>query len=40
MKQEPGNSQEIIEFARGKYKAEFILFEKVKVNGIEAHEVY
>ena len=40
MKQEPGTDEEIKEFARGKYGAEFPLFSKIDVNGRNAHEVY
>ena len=38
--QEPGDSKEIESFARGKYGAEFPIFEKCDVNGTECHEVW
>ena len=38
--QEPGTAEEINEFIRGKYGAEFQIFEKIDVNGENAHPVY
>ena len=38
--QEPGTAEEINEFARGKYGAEFLMFEKCDVNGPDTHPVY
>ena len=38
--QEPGTPEEIIAFARGKYGAEFPIFEKINVNGDDCHDVY
>ena len=38
--QEPGTPQEINEFARGKYGAEFPIFQKIDVNGSNCHPVY
>jgi glutathione peroxidase len=39
MLQEPGNSEEIVCFARSK-KAEFDIFEKIDVNGNNAHPLW
>ena len=38
--QEPGTHEEILEFARSRYDANFPIFEKVKVKGKEACELY
>jgi glutathione peroxidase len=38
--QEPGTAQEINDFARGKYGAQFTIFEKIEVNGDNTHPVY
>ena len=38
--QEKGTAKEIHEFARGKYGAEFPIFEKIEVNGPKTHEAY
>ena len=38
--QEPGTPEEINEFARGKYGAEFPIFEKIIVNGTDCHPIY
>ena len=38
--QEPGTHEEILEFARSRYDANFPIFEKVKVKGREACELY
>ena len=38
--QEPGTAEEINNFARGKYEAEFVMFEKIEVNGPKCHPVY
>ena len=38
--QEPGTPQEINDFARGKYGAEFPIFAKCEVNGAGCHPVY
>ena len=38
--QEPGTHEEILEFARSRYDATFPIFEKVKVKGREACELY
>ena len=38
--QEPGTNQEILEFARSKYGAEFPIFAKIEVNGDGAADVY
>ncbi|CDW86833.1 glutathione peroxidase [Stylonychia lemnae] len=38
--QEPGSPEDIEKFACEIYKAEFPLFEKCKVNGEDAHEVF
>ncbi|KAL9650266.1 hypothetical protein ABK040_014921 [Willaertia magna] len=38
--QEPGDNNEICTFARNKYKITFKIFEKIKVNGDEAHPLY
>ena len=38
--QEPGTPAEIEAFARGKYGAEFPIFEKIEVNGPNCHPVY
>ena len=38
--QEPGTNEEILEFARSRYDANFPIFEKVKVKGKEACDLY
>ena len=38
--QEPGSNEEILEFARSKYGAEFPMFAKIEVNGDGAADVY
>ena len=38
--QEPGDSFQIKDFARMRYKAEYRLFEKIDVNGPNAHPVF
>uniref|UniRef100_A0A7S3FY82 Glutathione peroxidase n=1 Tax=Strombidium rassoulzadegani TaxID=1082188 RepID=A0A7S3FY82_9SPIT len=38
--QEPGSAQDIENFARGKYGAEFPISEKIEVNGKGTHPVY
>ena len=38
--QEPGTNEEILEFARSRYDANFPMFEKVKVKGADACELY
>ena len=38
--QEPGSNEEIEEFARSKYDANFPMFEKIDVNGDGACELY
>ncbi len=38
--QEPGTNEEILEFARSKYAAEFPIFAKIEVNGDGAADVY
>lgn len=38
--QEPGTHEEILEFARSRYDANFPIFEKVKVKGRDACELY
>jgi glutathione peroxidase len=38
--QEPGNAEEIEEFCTGKYDVTFPLFEKIDVNGANAHPLY
>ena len=38
--QEPGTSQEIKDFCENTYKVEFPMFEKVLVNGTNAHPIY
>lgn len=39
-RQEPGDAQEISEFCRSRYDISFPLFEKIEVNGPEAHPLY
>ena len=39
-RQEPGSNEEILEFARSRYDANFQLFAKVEVNGDGACELY
>ena len=39
-KQEPGSSEEIAEFCSVKYGVTFPLFEKIDVNGKDAHPLY
>ena len=38
--QEPGTSEDIKNFATSKYNVEFDMFEKVNVNGSEAHPLF
>ena len=38
--QEPGTNEEILEFARSRYDANFPMFEKVRVKGAQACELY
>lgn len=38
--QEPGTNEEILEFARSRYGAEFPMFSKIEVNGSGACELY
>jgi glutathione peroxidase len=38
--QEPGTDEEILEFARSKYDANFPMFSKIEVNGSGACELY
>jgi glutathione peroxidase len=38
--QEQGSSEQIEKIARGKFKAEFPIFEKMDANGKEAHPVF
>ena len=38
--QEPGSNEEILEFARSKYGADFPMFAKIEVNGDAAADVY
>ena len=38
--QEPGSSAEIAEFCAGKYRVSFPMFEKVEVNGPDAHPLF
>jgi glutathione peroxidase len=38
--QEKGSPEDIIKLARGKYGAEFLMFEKVEANGPKAHQIY
>ena len=38
--QEPGTEQEINDFARGKYGAQFPMTEKIEVNGENCHPLY
>ncbi|KAJ6703598.1 GLUTATHIONE PEROXIDASE [Salix viminalis] len=38
--QEPGNSEEIVEFACTRFKAEYPIFDKVEVNGNNAAPIY
>lgn len=40
MKQEPGDAKEIKEFCSTNYQVEFPLFEKIEVNGQQAHPLY
>ena len=39
-RQEPGNASEIQEFCTGRYDVSFPLFEKIDVNGANAHPLY
>jgi glutathione peroxidase len=39
-KQEPGTNEEILEFAKSKYDANFPMFAKIEVNGDGACELY
>ncbi|CAI0414428.1 unnamed protein product [Linum tenue] len=38
--QEPGNNEQIVEFACTRFKAEYPIFDKVEVNGKEAAPIY
>lgn len=38
--QEPGSNEEILAFATTKYQANFPLFAKIEVNGVNAAELY
>jgi len=38
--QEPGTNEEICTFARSKFKVTFKIFDKINVNGSEAHPLY
>ncbi|KAJ6942401.1 glutathione peroxidase [Populus alba x Populus x berolinensis] len=38
--QEPGSSEEIVEFACTRFKAEYPIFDKVEVNGNNAAPIY
>jgi len=38
--QEPGSSAEIAEFCAGKYRVSFPMFEKIEVNGPDAHPLF
>jgi glutathione peroxidase len=38
--QEPGSDEEILEFARARYKVNFPMFSKIEVNGDDACELY
>ena len=38
--QEPGNSRQIAEFCESKYDVSFPMFEKIDVNGANAHPLY
>lgn len=38
--QEPGNSEEIIEFCKSKYNVTFPVFEKTEVNGKNSHPLF
>ena len=38
--QEPGTDEEILEFAKGKYDANFQIFSKIEVNGDGACDLY
>ena len=38
--QEPGNAKEIAEFCESKYDVSFPMFEKIDVNGSNAHPLY
>ncbi len=40
LKQEPGSSEEIAEFCSINYGVSFPMFEKIEVNGKEAHPIY
>lgn len=40
LKQEPGTSKEIAEFCKKNYGVTFPMFEKIKVNGQNAHPIY
>ena len=39
-KQESGTHQEILEFVRKRYNANFTLFQKIEVNGENTHPIY
>jgi glutathione peroxidase len=38
--QEPGDEAEILEFCKTRYDVDFPLFEKIRVNGDDAHPIY
>ena len=38
--QEPGNTEEIVEFCETRFSTSFPLFEKIEVNGPDAHPLY
>lgn len=38
--QEPGNNEQILEFACTRFKAEYPVFDKINVNGESAHPLY
>ena len=38
--QEPGTNAQILEFARSRHDANFQMFEKIEVNGADAHDLY
>lgn len=40
MGQEPGTHEQILEFVRTKFNSKFPLFEKIEVNGPNAHPLY
>ena len=38
--QEPGNAEEIGAFCEGQYQVSFLMFDKIDVNGAQAHPLY